>query len=99
MEKTCTKCGESKLLSEYHKSGKYGRHAQCKLCVKVYKKAYIHLEAVKVKRKAYKQSEAGKAYMKSYEQTEKRKAYTKLLQYSSTHIAGIMAPFFNKKYK
>ena len=77
MEKTCTKCGESKLLSEYHKSGKYGRHAQCKLCVKVYKKAYIHLEAVKVKRKAYNQSEAGKAYMKAYEQTEKRKAYTK----------------------
>ena len=45
--------------------------------MKVYKKAYIHLEAVKVKRKAYNQSEAGKAYMKAYEQTEKRKAYTK----------------------
>ena len=40
MEKTCTKCGESKLLSEYHKNkrGKYGRHAKCKECVKAYMK-------------------------------------------------------------
>jgi len=36
MNKTCTKCGEEKLLSEYHKAkkGKYGRAATCKACVK-----------------------------------------------------------------
>ena len=34
MEKTCTGCGETKPLEEYHKhkTCKYGRRAKCKLC-------------------------------------------------------------------
>ena len=74
MEKTCTVCGESKLLSEYHKKkrGKYGRHARCKECTSE-------------KMKAYNQSEARKAYMKAYSQTEKGKAYQKAYQKKRYH--------------
>ena len=81
MEKTCTKCGETKLLEEYHKqkAGKYGRCAKCKVCVKAYHKAYNQSEAGKAAQKKYDQSEAGKAKRKAYNQSEagkaKRKAY------------------------
>ena len=86
MEKTCTKCGETKLLSEYHKqkAGKYGRCTKCKVCKKAYnqtekrkacRKAYRESEAGKAKIKAYRESEAGKAKKKAYDQSEKRKAY------------------------
>ena len=36
--KTCTKCGETKPLDEYHKqkSARDGRQARCKACVKAY---------------------------------------------------------------
>jgi len=39
--KVCTKCGEEKLLGEFHrdKSVKYGRKYQCKLCTKQYREA------------------------------------------------------------
>jgi hypothetical protein len=32
--KTCTKCGETKPLEEFHlhKKGKFGRHPQCRTC-------------------------------------------------------------------
>ena len=51
MEKQCTGCGETKLLSEYHKkkTGKYGRDSKCKVCVKAYRES----EAGTAKRKAY----------------------------------------------
>ena len=81
MEKTCTGCGETKPLEEYHKkkSGKYGRDARCKECRNAYHKAYRESEAGKEKRKAYNQSEAGKAKKKAYNQSEagkaKKKAY------------------------
>ena len=40
--KTCTKCGESKPISEYHKdkSAKDGLYTQCKLCVNARTAAY-----------------------------------------------------------
>ena len=49
MEKKCTKCGETKLLEEYHnkKTGKYGRASRCKVCVKAYRES----EAGKEKKK------------------------------------------------
>ena len=55
-EKKCRGCGETKLLSEYHKkkTGKYGRDSKCKVCVNE-------------KKKAYRQSETGKAYKKAYQ--------------------------------
>ena len=35
MKKTCTKCGETKLVSEFYKAGKgQGRKKTCKLCCK-----------------------------------------------------------------
>ena len=79
MEKTCTGCGETKLLSEYYKqkAGKYGRCAKCKLCKNAYKKAYDQSEAGKAKRKAYEQSEAGKEKRKAYNQSEAGKAKKK----------------------
>ena len=74
MEKTCTVCGETKLLGEYHKKkgGKYGRASMCKVCRKAYMKAYEQTEARKAKKKKYM-----KVYMKTYSQTEARKAYHK----------------------
>ena len=96
-EKKCRGCGESKLLSEYHKkkTGKYGRRTQCKLCRKAYQKAYNQSEERKAKRKAYEQSEARKAYMKAYSQSEvgkakrkaKRKAYMKSYRESEKNKA------------
>ncbi len=83
MEKTCTECGETKPLEEYHKDkcGKYGRKAKCKECRNAYKKAYDQSEAGKAYKKAYNQSEAGKAAKKAYRESEagkaKRKAYMK----------------------
>ena len=46
-EKACTSCEESKPLSEFHgqKTGKYGKHAKCKLCMK--KIAKIHGEKIR----------------------------------------------------
>jgi hypothetical protein len=90
MEKKCTGCGETKLLSEYYKNkrGKYGRDSRCKECRKAEKKAYNQSEAGKAynqsearkaKRRAaqkkYSQTEARKAYMKAYNQSEAGKAY------------------------
>jgi hypothetical protein len=102
MEKTCTVCGETKLLKEYHKNkrGKYGRLARCKLCKKAYDKKYNQTEKKKASIKKYYQSEARKsyqkAYMKAYNQSEagkaKKKAYMKA--YSQTE-AGKAA---QKKY-
>jgi hypothetical protein len=63
--KTCTKCNIEKPLSEFRKAknGKYGVRADCKLCVKAYKKTYR--EANKDKIKAYR--EANKEKMNTYE--------------------------------
>jgi len=84
MEKKCTKCGETKPLEEYHKkkTGKYGRCAKCKECMKAYEQS----EARKAYRKAYRESEARKAkikaymktYNKAYRESEAGKAYMKV---------------------
>ena len=111
MEKKCTKCGETKLLEEYHnkKTGKYGRASRCKECMNAYKKAYRESEAGKEKRKAYEQSEKWKAYreseagkakkkaaQKKYRQTEKRKAAQKKYSQSEAGKAKIKA--YKKAY-
>jgi hypothetical protein len=79
MEKTCRGCGETKLLSEYHKkkTGKYGRCAKCKECVSEKMKAYEQSEKRKAKKKAYNQSEAVKAALKRYRESEAGKAALK----------------------
>ena len=86
MEKTCTVCGETKLLDEYHKkkSGKYGRRGRCKECTKVYNQSEARKAYRKAYKKAYRESEKGKAtekaYMKAYNQSEKGKAKRKAAQ-------------------
>ncbi len=87
MEKQCTGCGETKLLSEYHKkkTGKYGRASRCKVCKSLADKKYHQTEVgkatQKAAKKAYRESEKGrakrKAYMKTYQQSEARKTYQK----------------------
>jgi hypothetical protein len=95
MEKTCTKCGETKLLEEYHKkkTGKYGRKAQCKECVSEKMKAYEQSEKRKAKKKAYNQSEAGKAALKRYRESEAGKAALKAYRESEAGKA------YNKAYR
>jgi len=82
MEKQCTGCGETKLLSEYYKgNSKYGRKAKCKVCWKAHKKVYRQTEAGKANHKArqkkYYQTEAWKAALKKYKESEKGKAKRK----------------------
>ena len=42
MSKTCTKCGETKSLDDFHrdKTGVGGRRSDCKECVREYKRRY-----------------------------------------------------------
>ena len=42
MSKTCTKCGETKPLDDFHrnKTGAGGRRPDCKECVREYKRSY-----------------------------------------------------------
>lgn len=42
MEKKCSKCGEVKELSEFHKNkpSADGRHTQCKICVNQQKQRF-----------------------------------------------------------
>jgi len=96
MEKQCTGCGETKLLSEYHKkkTGKYGRASRCKVCKSLADKKYHQTEVgkatQKAAKKAYRESEKGrakrKARQKAYSQSEKgkakRKAYRKVYNHS-----------------
>ncbi len=95
MEKTCTACGETKLLEEYYteKMGKYGRKGKCKVCTEEIKKAYNQTEAGKAKRKAHNQTEARKAYVKAYIQSETGKATRKAYRESEKGKA------YRKKYQ
>ena len=102
MEKTCTVCGETKLLEEYHKakSGKYGRHARCKECTSEKMKAYNQSEARKAYVKAYNQSEerraAMKAALKKYNQSEAGKAKKKAYRQTEKRKAYMKA--YKKTY-
>lgn len=83
MEKQCTGCGETKLLSEYHnkKDGKYGRASRCKVCKSLADKKYNASNEGKEYKKVYRKSVSGKAARKKYDASEKgrakRKAYDK----------------------
>jgi threonine synthase len=69
--KKCSKCGEWKSRSEFHKD-KYSKDElryQCKKCSKEYEKTY--------KYKEYRQSKKYKESQKKYRQSEKYKEYMK----------------------
>lgn len=68
--KTCSKCKETKSLSEFYKSrrSKDGRQGYCKSCVKAYQQRFKGKAAIsdRVVQKAYHQNERGKAAMKRF---------------------------------
>jgi len=66
--KKCSKCKETKQLSEFNKSrqNKDGLRAFCNSCRNIYKKKYRKTKKGKVANKRYKQSEKGKASDKRF---------------------------------
>lgn len=66
MKKTCSKCGEEKILEDYNKqkAGKYGRRSYCRSCQAILSKAYSKTpngkESKKRNKKKYYQTERGK---------------------------------------
>lgn len=63
MTKQCTKCGERKSFSAFHKlkSGKYGLHPVCKKCRKIYDQKYYqdHQQQCLTKDKEYRETIIG----------------------------------------
>jgi len=64
MNKTCTKCGETKPTTEFNKrsDARGGLRNQCKSCKKAHNKAYheANREEIKARKKAYRGTPAGK---------------------------------------
>jgi hypothetical protein len=85
--KQCTKCGETKPLSEFHKntSAKSGFGSYCEACHKVQKKAYneANPEKAKARQKVYRDAnrEKIKAKRKAYEKANPEKAKAKRKAY------------------
>ena len=90
--KVCCKCGELKLLSEYHKKGK-GLRAQCKTCRKLESKGYraTHKNEIKTHRDspAYKAREA--SYQIVYQATHKEERTAYLSVYNELNKEAIAA--------
>lgn len=97
--KVCTKCGESKLITEYHRKGK-GYRSWCKSCKKL--EDAIYIESHKEEIKAYRNSPAGQEAIKAYQSIyqvrhkEERKAY--LLVYNAAN-KEILAEKGKAKYR
>ena len=74
--KTCTKCGETKALDEFHadKSKRYGKCSQCKAC----QRKYNQTPKAKACQRKYEQTPEYKArrceYQRAYSKTPKEKA-------------------------
>lgn len=60
--RTCTKCGETKPLSEFYKQEtcKYGRRPDCKECVRKRSRAYMRSPRGSAQRAQYEQTDAYK---------------------------------------
>jgi len=77
--KRCTKCGEWKGFSEYHKDGKVsgGLRARCKACVAEYKMKYWEANKEKCAEYQRKYREANKEkcaeYQRKYREANKEK--------------------------
>ena len=71
--KTCTKCGESKPHTDFHKQtgGKYGRRGKCKACTAAYDACRNALPEIKARRaenaKEWRSQPAGKAHVTRYQ--------------------------------
>jgi 5-methylcytosine-specific restriction endonuclease McrA len=88
--KTCNVCGESKPLTEFHRSknGKFGRYSACKKCKLKYKKQYYqeHKEKSRIYRKRYDQEhkEQKAKYNKEYHQNNKNQIQKRKKEYYKT---------------
>jgi hypothetical protein len=92
--KVCTKCGDKKLLSEFHnkKESKDGKASSCKTCSNKDKKLYYLQNKTKILNDVKKHSELNKDKIKSYhkkyyddnknELNEKSRNYHKLNKYN-----------------
>lgn len=96
--KTCTKCGEEKALTEYHKNKtcKYGVNSQCKPCVIERNREYYSRPEIQEKMKEYKSRpevrerirKAQHKHRQKPEVKEKRREYLKspkVLAYHRAH--------------
>ena len=77
--KTCTKCGEEKPLSEYHKDGRFGLKAVCNKCAVAGYKKYREENKEKIAAWQKKYHEANKekiaaGYKKWREENKEKKA-------------------------
>ncbi len=93
--KTCSKCKQPKLLSEFHKdqSKKDGHKAHCKSCQKITDVNYQQSEKGKARIKRYNQSKKGKVAHKRYHQTEKGKTTRRAIEkrFNARHPEQIRA--------
>ena len=82
--KQCTKCGEVKEISEFHKK-KAGRHSHCKSCVKEYYKA--NADKIKEYKKEYYKANADKIkeYKKEYRKANADKIKEDKKEYYKTN--------------
>ena len=73
--KTCSKCGEEKLLGEFQikKGGKYGRGSRCKLCRRKYRQDNKEKIAARAKQHYQDNKEKIKAKHKAYREANKEK--------------------------
>jgi len=106
--KKCTKCGEEKELSEYHKnkSSKGGLRPVCKKCKNEIQREYSQRPEVKVHNKEYQQRPEGKKYKKEWakvynkipEVKEKLKKYNQIPKIKERRLKR-QREWLNNKYK
>ena len=74
--KRCSHCKQVKPLSEFtiSRTGKFGRHNQCKICKRITQKRFRQSEKSVVYQKKYSKNIKAKACKKRYAQSEKGKA-------------------------
>ena len=68
--RTCTKCGEEKELTEYHKNknGKFGVTSQCTVCLRKYRQRPEVKERRRKYQRKYRQRPEARRYLREYKQ-------------------------------
>lgn len=77
--KTCTKCGEEKALTEFHKhqTGKYGVKSECKECVCEYMREYERRPEVREYRLEYRRKYQQRPEFRSYAREYRQRPQTR----------------------
>jgi len=99
ISKTCTKCKQSKSLSEFNKClrNKDGHHPWCRSCQNIYQRQYEKTEKGKTVNQRSRKSEKGRATQNRRDQTEERKAHLK--RYARSEEGKIVQDRFRKSEK